>query len=460
MLYKSLLYFLSLFYIWNSHNFAQAEIQTKYSLASDEFLTCDYSRFESQLEALKTGIDFLKLHFEMMKLELNKQKEISQGLQKNVDKIPQSIQSMENKILWIYREKFRELGDLISKQNTMIQTRIQEPPNDDKWLMVSDIKEIVKDHDSLLETFSEKIKNVENILIKATWETQMQQLSDNIARNLTLLQNIDKKLTNIETITATKTDQIAYNRNIQKYINRNEASKICLKDADQKLICTTQTYPTNCADFNANYCANNKCRIYNKLYGQESFLAACDDHNEGGGWTVIQRRINGSVDFYRGWSEYKDGFGNIDGEFFMGLDKLHALTTTLQPMELMIQLQDFNDTLKYAKYDEFAVGNETENYKLIKVGKYSGNAGDSFSYHQGFNFSTKDRDNDEDSTNNCAEDKKGAWWYKSCMWSNLNGKYYNIPEPPKGERGICWSDFNGYGYSMKFVQMMIRPKRI
>ncbi|XP_037813683.1 fibrinogen C domain-containing protein 1-like [Lucilia sericata] len=129
-------------------------------------------------------------------------------------------------------------------------------------------------------------------------------------------------------------------------------------------------------------------------------------------------------------------------------------------MELMIQLQDFDDIVKYAKYDGFLIGNETDNYKLIKVGSYSGTAGDSFSYHQGFKFTTKDRDNDMADDRNCAITKMGAWWYQKCLRSNLNGKYYNNPLPPLNGQGICWGDFHGYEYSMKFVQMMIRPKRI
>ncbi|XP_065360690.1 fibrinogen-like protein 1 [Calliphora vicina] len=393
MHYKSLLYFLSIFYIWNFNYFAQSTIDSQFNLASDEFSTCDYSRFESILEALN----------EIIQLRLNKQSDILQRFEK----------------------KFDSLG------------------------MISDIKEIVKGYDVLFETFGEKLKNMENILNKASSETDM--LRDSTSKNLSLLQNIEMKLTNVDEIT------IEQNRNIQEYLNKTEATKISLETDDQLLVCNNQSYPTSCAEFNINHCANNKCRIHNELYGPEPFWVACDNHTEDGGWTVIQRRINGSVDFYRGWSDYKQGFGNIDGEFFIGLDKLHALTTILQPMELLIQLRDFNDTETYAKYDEFVIGNETEKYKLSKVGIYSGNAGDAFSNHQGFYFTTKDRDNDHH-TSNCAVKEKGAWWYSKCFWSNLNGKYYGKAEA-KIKNGICWNGFTRCKYSLKFVQMMIRPKK-
>ena len=124
--------------------------------------------------------------------------------------------------------------------------------------------------------------------------------------------------------------------------------------------------------------------------------------------------------FYRNWSEYRTGFGDIDGEFFIGLDKLHVLTATLKPVELLIQLEDFNNTKKYAKYDDFQVANETDFYKLIKVGSYVGDAGDSFSKHVGYNFTTKDRDNDINMKENCAVIYTGAWWYGDCYWRSVN----------------------------------------
>ncbi|TMW39603.1 hypothetical protein DOY81_015317, partial [Sarcophaga bullata] len=195
-------------------------------------------------------------------------------------------------------------------------------------------------------------------------------------------------------------------------------------------------------------------RSSNDIYGRKPFLVACNNSVDGGGWTVIQRRLNGSVNFYRNWSDYKTGFGEIDGEFFIGLDKLYALTSTLKPVELLIQLEAFNSTMKYAKYDDFQVGNETENYKLKKVGSHSGNVGDSFSKHEGYEFTTKDRDNDIYDDQNCAITCVGAWWYNKCFYSNLNGDY---------RTGIIWHDIHEISQNVlliKFVQMLIRPKRL
>ncbi|TMW44969.1 hypothetical protein DOY81_009952 [Sarcophaga bullata] len=120
--------------------------------------------------------------------------------------------------------------------------------------------------------------------------------------------------------------------------------------------------------------------------------------------------------------------------------------------------------MKYAKYDNFQIANESQNYKLISVGSYTGNSGDSFSQNVGYNFTTKDLDNDIDEYGNCAIAKTGAWWYEKCGWSNLNGKYYHDPtelkDAPLNKRGIFWYDFHGYRYSLKFVEMLIRPRRL
>lgn len=100
----------------------------------------------------------------------------------------------------------------------------------------------------------------------------------------------------------------------------------------------------------------------------DPFYVRCEDELFGGGWTIIQNRFNGKLNFYRGWLEYQTGFGNIGGEFFIGLDKLHALTSSAVH-ELLITLQDFEGNSRYARYNLFAIGNEKEDYALNLLGK-------------------------------------------------------------------------------------------
>ena len=90
-----------------------------------------------------------------------------------------------------------------------------------------------------------------------------------------------------------------------------------------------------------------------------------------GGWTVFQRRLDGSIDFYRGWQDYKQGFGNLDGEFWLGLEKMHRLTTAVSLTALLIDMEDTSGNKRYAWYDSFGLADEQKKYKL-SVGAYVG----------------------------------------------------------------------------------------
>ncbi|PFX27218.1 angiopoietin-related protein 7-like [Stylophora pistillata] len=165
-----------------------------------------------------------------------------------------------------------------------------------------------------------------------------------------------------------------------------------------------------------------------------SFEVYCDMNTDGGGWTVFHKRFNGFVGFYRDWNEYKYGFGDVRGEFWLGNEKIHELTEI--PSQLRVEINTTSNGNKYAKYSNFTITNEATNYTLF-VGFYSGDASDHLSKeHNGMAFSTKDRDNDKWG-NNCAVSYRGAWWYKSCYDSNLNANfedksYYRWNGPLKG----------------------------
>ena len=174
---------------------------------------------------------------------------------------------------------------------------------------------------------------------------------------------------------------------------------------------------------------------------------------DGGGYTVFQRRKDGSVDFYRNFSDYEEGFGDLNGEFWLGLSKIHRLTQDGTDYTLRVDLEDFENESRYAKYSTFNIGDSTTDY-TITVGGYSGDAGDSLAYHNGGKFSTKDRDNDI-SSYNCAVQYSGAWWYYSCHNSNLNGLYLGGSHSSNGD-GVNWKDWKGQRYSLKFTEMKIR----
>ncbi|XP_006496808.1 tenascin-R isoform X2 [Mus musculus] len=175
----------------------------------------------------------------------------------------------------------------------------------------------------------------------------------------------------------------------------------------------------------------------------------CDMTTDGGGWIVFQRRQNGQTDFFRKWADYRVGFGNLEDEFWLGLDNIHRITAQGR-YELRVDMRDGQEAV-FAYYDKFAVEDSRSLYK-IRIGSYNGTAGDSLSYHQGRPFSTEDRDNDVAVTN-CAMSYKGAWWYKNCHRTNLNGKYGES----RHSQGINWYHWKGHEFSIPFVEMKMRP---
>jgi len=207
----------------------------------------------------------------------------------------------------------------------------------------------------------------------------------------------------------------------------------------------------NCADV---YKSGDKISGVYKIDpdGLGEFEVFCDHKTAGGGWTVFQKRRDGSVDFFRAWDYYKRGFGNLNGEFWLGLDKIHRLTVSTSN-RLRVDLEDIHGATAFAEYSSFSVASENAKYQL-SLGSYTGTAGDSLSYHRGFPFSTTDRDNDANPSN-CASAYKGAWWYNSCHNSNLNGLYLNGKVDPKGMSWYYWKNSH---YSVKRSEMKIRPK--
>ncbi|XP_077965532.1 microfibril-associated glycoprotein 4-like [Styela clava] len=190
----------------------------------------------------------------------------------------------------------------------------------------------------------------------------------------------------------------------------------------------------------------------------EKIEVYCDLMTDEGGWIVFQRRMDGSEDFYRGWDDYVNGFGNTIGEFWLGLENIHQMLKG-KTFELRVDMEDWEGNKAYAKYGTFSIGDSSTNYRLT-VGQYSGNAGNSLgdAQHQRRPFTTKDADHDTYRDKNCAVTFKGAFWYGACHKTNLNGLYI------KGGKAqyaisVVWYDWKGHEYSLKFVEMKMRQKQ-
>ncbi|KAJ8050958.1 Fibrinogen C domain-containing protein 1 [Holothuria leucospilota] len=199
------------------------------------------------------------------------------------------------------------------------------------------------------------------------------------------------------------------------------------------------------------------------------FEVFCNMTVDGGNWTVFQRRNRGATGFYNNWISYKNGFGDIQDEFWLGNDKLHYLTKQ-GTYELRVDFVTPSMETKYAKYTSFKIDSVTNKYRVTDIGTYSGNGGDGMSDVQNIQFSTHDEDHDGLSYD-CAEGHRGGWWYgggyyyhyyrycdlwidgsynRRCTVSSLNGDYNG-----GSGQNIFWHlSYNGC-YA-KYTEMKIR----
>ncbi|XP_040295933.1 microfibril-associated glycoprotein 4-like isoform X2 [Bufo bufo] len=233
----------------------------------------------------------------------------------------------------------------------------------------------------------------------------------------------------------------------------NQANVVC---------CIDTCHPHDCSDMAAQgLTSDGVYLIYPGGANAPPVPVYCDMSSAGGPWTVFQKRFDGSVDFYRGWKEYKNGFGKANGEYWLGLQNIYLLTQK-RSYCLRVDLGDFENDTRYGTYDtfslsQFAIDPEEDGYKLhigtFKNGDPNKPIGDSLRSQNEMNFSTSDNDRDTYS-GNCAINFQGASWYKDCHSANLNGLYLK-GKTSQYAKGMTWSGWKGQYYSLKTSEMKI-----
>jgi len=181
--------------------------------------------------------------------------------------------------------------------------------------------------------------------------------------------------------------------------------------------------------------------------------AFCDQETEGGGWTIIQRRenpVNGES-FMRNWTEYSQGFGNVNGSYWLGLENISEMTHSVNMSLLILFEHPYPELSLFAHYDRFRVAPEDQDF-FMTVGEFRGNATESFSYQNGERFRTYDKG----SRDGCPNKEAGGWWHKDCRTVNLNGSTrFSFAEEITE---IIWKGMEEYRSYYTRTIMMIRPR--
>ncbi|XP_055863373.1 angiopoietin-2-like [Biomphalaria glabrata] len=377
-------------------------------------------------------------------------------LQREVGEEKQRREISERNIMNIHEQNI----EIVKEDMKINQQNIKNVKEDVKINQqnIKNVKEDVKINQQNIEDVKEDVKiNQQNIEKNKEDVKINQQKIENIKEDLKINQ---PKFENVKKELKINQDNI---ENIREEVKINQQNLTRLKETIDLLQYNLSNYEgktnyTSLLQEIQNTLIPESCRgIIHKKERVVVTLASglkvmCDTKTDGGGWIIFQRRINGKVDFYRGWKEYRDGFGDYNiGEFYLGNENISSLTSTGQ-YDLRIDLE-FNNKKYFAQYENFKVLSETEKYKL-KIGKYSGNAGDELLRHKNMFFTTFDRDNDLDSYDNCAEYNSGPWWYADC-YPNLNGLWGSTSIL----KGMTWAQLTGYYNSVSFSEMKIRERK-
>ncbi|XP_034104854.2 angiopoietin-related protein 7-like [Drosophila albomicans] len=361
---------------------------------------------EALIKELRSQIDFQKRIDSILTDSNEKCKDELASKSAELDRLNVEIKKLNSSLL----DKDKE----IAKINISDKSELKEP------------KKNIQTTDNSLQ-FSEKLQSQIDLLKQQLFE----ECKMNSAEKFNKLENCEHEFKKINSSPNKKDESVANN---QKTVElQTEASQ-----NKSEIIKLNNKIPSSCIPY-----VQGVHEISFDDLG--SFDVLCDSQLVGPGAIVIQQRVGGDEDFNRDWATYREGFGSMQSDFFLGLEKIHRLTSS-RPHELYVHLVALNGTAYYAHYDDFQIANERNGYRL-RLGKYNGNAStdDCLRRHRSMKFSTYDRDNDVGYNYSCALNNHSGWWFEHCYQCNLN---------VRNGRELKW-----YSIDLKEVKMLIRPKQ-
>ena len=188
------------------------------------------------------------------------------------------------------------------------------------------------------------------------------------------------------------------------------------------------------------------------------------------GWTLIQRRLDGSIGFDRGMQDYLNGFGYPSGEHWIGLTNIRAITIqrnvaffgkAVRPA-IRIDLEDWDGIKNFIEHESFTISPGISGFHIHLLGVRYGMLGmDVLGGEIATDFSTQDRRTGYCRGKWCVGSRTGGWWFGSRLASNLNGVYQKQNETMKHTHMHIkhWDKINPRNAALRFVSIKLQLPR-
>ncbi|XP_026515477.1 angiopoietin-related protein 4 [Terrapene carolina triunguis] len=348
-------------------------------------------------------------------------------------------EALREKLQQMAGDKAEIQGRLEQLEDKIRQVLQGRPSENQSAKELGTLQSLMDSQNKRIEELLQKIKQQQYKLDKQNLQIKSLQSKVNLLIPLHLKDN--------------KTQSLKWKINLKKSIKHTNQSQNASVEPAQP-----QKLPLDCQQlFLAGERSSGVFQI--QPLGSQPFKVYCDMTAEGG-WTVIQRRLDGSVDFDQLWEAYRNGFGDLSGDFWLGLEKIYHIVQEGR-YNLSIELQDWEGNSQLIQF-LFSLGGENTAYTLSLLGPVLGELENALGDFRQLPFSTRDQDNDFKADTNCAKHLSGGWWFSTCGHANLNGKYFRSIPRQRHERkqGIFWKTWKGRYYPLKSTTLKIRPAEL
>uniref|UniRef100_A0A4Q8K7U2 U54-Liphistoxin-Lsp1a_1 n=1 Tax=Liphistius sp. SGP-2016 TaxID=1905180 RepID=A0A4Q8K7U2_9ARAC len=395
----------------------------------------------------------------------------------NLEELERKIKEQFSVLSTEIRSEITSLKIVASSVNDRCETsaggQTETPSDDDDWPDLSEFSRGAKPQREGKKVSSGRSSNTMEDTLDNLVETlgrSTREIREEIHQGM---QDIDQKLSNLtqmaldhECDSLSGSESVLTPRRVPSQdsspnviVTDQEVEEVTQSGENCSSVASDVTMPKSCAELRrGGATCDGVYVIFPK--GIRAVRVFCDMTTEGGGWTVLLRRGDFGdkmTSFHKNWDSYKHGFGDMEGEFWLGNDNMNMLSTQETNL-LRVNLEAFDGDTLNLSYSSFLVAGESDRYRL-QLGTVVGTpspAANSLRYHSNHPFSTYDRKNDA-FEQNCASTYKGGWWFNGCYFGFLTGEYFRPDDRRENWQGILWYDWKGNA-SLKGAEMKIRPK--